>query len=249
MARPGQPGGTMVNAVQQTSIPKLCRYSDRFRRNPAHEAPGSQNFTPLELEQTARVRLEDASLGFSVEGRMIGDNLHRFLVGNGKAIVAPHQHPVGADYLDQIFEYVVGVAHRVVVEAAQVLDRRAFDVLQIGALFPAPVEPAHEPRKGAARVGKADDELGKPVEHTPKDEVRGGDRRLERVAEQVGEVVGAQTLVPDHLDRVQEKWQSARLDALIDGEERSVGQVLSTNLGGDIKAAQAGQFRGALHLL
>src|SRR5258706_77252 len=123
---------------------------------------------------------------------------------------------IGADYLDQIFEYVVGVAHRVVVEAAQVLDRRALDVLQIGALFPAPVEPAHEPRKGAARVGKADDELGKPVEHTPKDEVRGGDRRLERVAEQVGKVVGAQTLVPDHLDRVQDKRQSALLDALID---------------------------------
>src|SRR5882724_12878629 len=237
MTRPGQPGGTMVNAVQQTSIPKRCRYSDRFRRNPAREAPGSQNFTPLELEQTARVRLDDASLGFSVEGRMIGDNLHRLLVGNGKAIVAPHQHPVGADYLDQIFEYVVGVAHRVVVEAAQVLDRRALDVLQIGALFPAPVEPSDEPGKRASRMGQADDEPGESIQHTPEDEMRGGDRRLERVAEQIREVVGTQTLVPDHLDRVQKKRQYARLDALIDRQERSVRQILSTNLGGYVEAA------------
>ena len=93
------------------------------------------------------------------------------------------------------------------------------DVLQVGALFPPPVEPAREPRKSAARVGKADDELGKPVEHAPEYEVRRGDRRLERVTEQVGEVVSSQTLVPDHLDRMQEKRQAARLDALIDRQE------------------------------
>src|SRR5258706_465169 len=189
------------------------------------------------LEQAACVRLDDASLGLCAEGRVIDDDLYRLLIGDGKAIVAPHQHPVGADYLDQIFQDVVGIADRVVIEAPQVLDRRALDVLQIGALFPAPVEPAHEPRKGAARVGQADDELGKPVEHSPEDEMRGGDRRLERVAEQVSEVVGTQTLVPDHLDRVQKKRQSARLDALIDSQERKDGQILSANLGGYIEAA------------
>src|SRR5882757_9645953 len=201
------------------------------------------------LEQAACIRLDDASLGLCVEGRVIDDDLYRLLVGDGKAVVAPHQHPVGADYLDQIFQDVVGVADRVVIEATQVIDRRVLDVLQIAALFPAPVEPSDEPGKRASRMGQADDEPGESIQHTPEDEMRGGDRRLERVAEQIREVVGTQTLVPDHLDRVQKKRQSARLDALIDGQERSVRQILSTNLGGYVEAAQAGQFRGALHLL
>ena len=146
-------------------------------------------------------------------------DVDRSLVRDGKAVVTPHEDAIRADHVDQIFEYVVGVADRVVIEAAQVIDRRVLDVFQVGALFPAPVEPSDEPGKRASRVGQADNEPGESIEHTSEDEVRGGDRRLERVAEQVSEIVGAQTFVADHLDRVQKERQSARLDALIDGQE------------------------------
>src|SRR6266852_9701465 len=103
-------------------------------------------------------------------------------------------------------------------------------MLQVGALLPAPVEPAHEPRKRTARVRQADGEPGKAVEYASEDKVRRGDRRFERIAEQVGEVIRTQALVADHLDRVQKKRQAARLDSLVHGEKGRVGQVLSANL-------------------
>src|SRR5262252_7657025 len=93
---------------------------------------------------------------------------------------------------------------------------------------------------------KAHDELGQTVKHSSEDEMGGRDSRLEGVAQQVREVVGAQALVAYHLDRVQKERKPARFDTLEYREERRVRQVLPQHLGGDIEAANPGKLRRAL---
>ncbi len=100
----------------------------------------------------------------------------------------------------------------------------------------------------AAIVRQADRQLRKAVEHPAEHEVRGRDRRLEGIAEEVGEVMRREPLVPDHLDRMQEQRQAERLDAFVHREERGIGQLLVQHVRGRVEAAHARQPRGTLDL-
>jgi hypothetical protein len=178
------------------------------------------------------------------ERGILGDDLHRLLVRDREAVVAAHQDAISADLADEVLDHRIGVADRIVVKAPQVLHRAVPDVLEIGPLLPAAIEPPDEPRERAARVRQHDVELRESIQHPAEDQVRGRDGALERIAQEVGEIELLQPLVADHEDRVQEERQLERLDGFVHGEERLVGEVPAVDLGGHVEAAHPGEPGG-----
>src|SRR5207249_3243757 len=74
-------------------------------------------------------------------------------------------------------------------------------------------ESSEEVRERAARVGQADLELRVAIEDPAEDEVRGRDRRVERIPEEVVQIEGLEALGTDDRDRVQQHREPQRFQA------------------------------------
>ena len=80
-------------------------------------------------------------------------------------------------------------------------------------------------------MGQHDAQVGKLVEHTAKNEMRGGDRRLKRIAQQVGQIVRREPLMANHLHRMNEQRQTQLFKAGIDRKERRVRHLKFIDMG------------------
>src|ERR1700693_1883612 len=149
-----------------------------------------------QAQHAGGVPADDAVLVLPAEPRRLGlDDRERPLVPHVEAEVGAEHHAVRADRVDQVAKRARVVADDVVAEAAEIgaegLLRPVFrfrpHALDVK-------EAAVEVRHGAARVGQAAFELRQPVEDASEHQVRGGDRGVEWVAEEVAEVEGRQPL-------------------------------------------------------
>lgn len=179
---------------------------------------------------------------------MVGDDLDRAAMAHVEAVIAAQHHPVRPGEADQEGERVRRMAHRVVVEPAEIAERAAAVVGEFGP-HPAPVvEPAGDMGEYAAGMGQADREAREPVERPGEDQMRRRDARLGRVADQVGQVVAGEPLRRDDVDRVQEQRQAQRLHPLVDRVERRVAGLAVEDVGRRVDAADAGECRRAVEL-
>ena len=102
--------------------------------------------------------------------------------------------------------------------------------------------------QGTAGVGETHGELGQPVEHTSEHEMGGGDGGVERIAEEIVQIVGSEPLRPDDPEGMQKHGQAQRGRSLEDGEEFRIGQLAAPHVGAHVYAADAGKLRRALEL-
>ena len=90
----------------------------------------------------------------------------------------------------------------------------------------------------AAGVGEADLQLREPVEHAAEDQRGGGDGRLQRVADEVHQVVAGERLADAVVEGVQQDEGAKRLRCLENREERRVVPVHAVDVRGDDHALQ-----------
>src|SRR5262245_7753274 len=159
-----------------------------------------------EPQQAGGVVAEDARLISPLELEPLRDDVARPVVAHVEAEVAAQHHPVGADGVDEPAERLGRVADGVVREAPQIGAERALGlVLVLGANALTVLHATGEIRNGATRVGQQHVEPREPVEDATQHEMRGRDRRIEGIAEQVAQIERLQTIVgADHRERVQE---------------------------------------------
>ena len=137
----------------------------------------------------------------------------------------------------------------VVGEAAQIAARRLRKVLGLFPDPPAVVDAADQDRQRAARMRQIDLQVGMAVEHPAEDQVAGGDRGVDRVAEQIAEVEALHALAADGLDRMQEHWQPELLDPGEDRFEQGVVEVAIVDVGAHVDAAHARHIAHAIELV
>jgi hypothetical protein len=124
-------------------------------------------------------------------------------------------------------------------EVREVSRRRARQVTALGAHDVVPVEPAQQVRQGAAGVGEADPERRDAIEDAAVDQPRRRHRRVEGVAEEVVQVVGAEALAADDVDRVEEHRDAERRHRLEEGEVRRIVELPPSHVGAEVHAPAA----------
>src|SRR5712691_8653520 len=104
---------------------------------------------------------------------------------------------------------------RIVGKALQVGARRIwhFRVVELRAYLVTVVEAANQNGERAATMGQIDPEFRMAVEHAAENQVASGDRGLDRIAEQVREVIGLGAIAAQRRQWMQENRQVKRLDA------------------------------------
>jgi hypothetical protein len=175
---------------------------------------------PTQTQHAGGVGADDAFLIFAAEpGRFRLDDGERPLEAHVEAEVGAQHHPIRTDGGDEIAEGRRVVADDVVGEATEIgaegflrhtfrLRPHSLSVTQASVQI----------RQGAARVGQAHRELGQPIEHAPEHQMRGGDGRVERIAEEIVQIVGSEPLRADDPEGMQEHRQPKRGRALEDGK-------------------------------
>src|SRR5262245_28783158 len=124
------------------------------------------------------------------------------VVAHVEGIVAADHHAVRAQLLDDEAEIARGEGERVHVDALGVLARLLGDRLRpFRPHVPAVIEPSQREGERPASVREADAEVGQPLQHAAEDELRDGERRLQRIADDQGEVVLGKPLLPDQRAR------------------------------------------------
>src|SRR6266436_9005891 len=118
---------------------------------------------------------------------------------------------------------------RVIRKALQVGARRIGHprVVELRPYLPAVIEAANQNGESAATMGQVDLELRMAVEHAAEDQVGSGDRGLERIAEQVREVIGLGAIAAQSRQWMQENRQVERLNAREDRLKQRIVEVLS----------------------
>src|SRR5713101_9123166 len=103
---------------------------------------------------------------------------------------------------------------RIVGKALQVGARQIWHprVVELRTYLPAVIEPANQNGERAATMGQIDPEFRMAVEHAAEDQVASGDRGLERIAEQVREVIGLGAIAAQSRQWMQENRQVERLN-------------------------------------
>src|SRR5256712_6856769 len=159
-----------------------------------------------EPQQAGGVVAKNARLVGPLELESLGDDVARPVVAHVEAEVAAQHHAIGADGLDEPAERLRRVTDGVVGEAPQVGPERPLGlVLVLRAHALAVLHAPGEIRNRAAGVGQEHVQPGKPVENATQDEMGGGDGRVERIAEHVGQGEGLQPVVgADHGERMQQ---------------------------------------------
>ena len=114
------------------------------------------------------------------------------------------------------------VTDGVVVKPPQVGERTLLQVPALGAHLPAVIEPPNQIGEGAAGVGKAYFEPLEAIEHATEDQLGGGDRRIEWIAEQVGKEIRPQSLRADDLEWMQKNRQAKILEPFVDREKHRI---------------------------
>jgi hypothetical protein len=87
------------------------------------------------------------------------------------------------------------------------------------------------------------------VEHPSKDEVRGGDRRVDGVAEKVVEIENAEALATDRLQWMQKDRQIEAFNPRQNGLEHGIVEIVAVDVGDPVDAAQARLPGNAIELI
>src|SRR5580704_9768809 len=118
---------------------------------------------------------------------------HAFSGAHVIRVVAAEEHPICADRGNQKFQRRLGVQDGVVKEAVEIRRRRMFDMhFRLRPHLPAVHPAAALIRDEAAAMRHDEVELGMPLQHAAEDQAGAGDGGVERIADQVAEIIGAQ---------------------------------------------------------
>src|ERR1700719_2803145 len=118
---------------------------------------------------------------------------HAFSGAHVVRIIAAEEHPICADRGNEKFQRRLGVQNGVVEEAIQIRRRRMFDMhLRLRPHLPAMHPAAALVRDEAAAVRHDEIELRVPLQHAAEDQTGAGDGGVERIADQVAEIIGPQ---------------------------------------------------------
>src|SRR5438067_5195715 len=173
-----------------------------------------------------------------------------------ESIIAADDDPVVAHQIDEVAQDEVAVNYRVVVETPQVCARLSPRVLApLGTDFMDAIEAPDEVRERSAAVRQADLQAREPVEDTAHREPRRGHRRIEGIPEPVVQVIRADPLHADNVQRVDEHDRAERLALREERQEVGVVEILAVDVGADRHAFETeahGPFqlrRGLGHVL
>jgi hypothetical protein len=170
-------------------------------------------------------------------------------VAHVEAVVAAHHDAVRAHELDEVLQNFGGVADRVVREATEVRAegppghalRLRSDALPVR-------EATEEDRQCASGVRQAHLELRKPIEYAAEHEVGSRHRGVERIAEEVVQVEGPESLDGEDARRMQEDGEAGRLAVLEQRHEPGIAQIGPVHIRAHVDGPDTGQGGGALQL-
>jgi hypothetical protein len=137
----------------------------------------------------------------------------------------------------------------VIGEAAQIAARRLRELLGFLAHLPAVIDAPDQDRQRATRMRQVDVQVGVAVEHAAEDQVARGDRGVERIAEQIGEIEALHALATDGLQRMQEHRQAELLDPREDRLEGRIVEIAVVDVGAHVDAAHARQLAHPVELV
>ncbi len=156
-----------------------------------------------------------------------------------KGVVGAEHDPLRPDLIEQEAQRAGRVGDAVVEQAAEALHRVALEPrARFLAHLPAVAESARLVGHEAAGVGQAEADARVALDDAAEDEGGSGDRRFQRVADEVGQVVGAHPLGGDDLVRVHQHEKSVAVRHLPNRVERGVVEVAATDVGAEMEAAQ-----------
>src|SRR5580698_4685605 len=118
---------------------------------------------------------------------------HAFSRSHVVRIIAAEEHPICADRGDQKFQRRLGVQNGVVEEAVEIRRRRMFHMhFRLRPHFPAVHPSPALVRNEAAAMRHDEIQLRMSLQHAAEDQAGAGDGGVERIADQVAEIIGAQ---------------------------------------------------------
>ena len=146
------------------------------------------------MEEPGGVTAQDRGLGRLRKTSLANDS--QWLgIAQPERVIAAEQHAIRSRHADEVRERGGELHERVVVEAAQIGARQRCAVApRLGPRRVAAVEAADVIRQEATTVDQHDVERGKSVERAAQDQAAGGQGRLERIADEVVQVVTAEAL-------------------------------------------------------
>ncbi len=148
-------------------------------------------------------------------------------------------------------QIAVAVAERVHPDAARVLARLLRNRRRaLGTHVPAVVQPAERERERAPAVREADAQPREALEHAAEDQLRDGQRVLERVADDQREVVLREPLLTrERRRRMHEDRDAERLARLEEREQRGIVEVLPRRTRADLDRAESEALARVTELL
>src|SRR5262245_27968207 len=99
-----------------------------------------------------------------------------------------------------------------------------------------------QPREYAARMRQHHVEPGKRIQHAAENERSRGDARLERITEEVAEMVFTRAFAAGGRDRVQKYRQPEGLALRVNRKELLLVEVLAVHVSGHVDAADPWQL-------
>src|SRR5215467_4963876 len=91
-------------------------------------------------------------------------------------------------------------------------------------------------------------EFGETIEHASEDQVRGSDGGVERIAEEVGEIVWSEPFAAHYPQWMEQHGQPQRSRTLEYGKEFGIRQLTPAHVGAHVDAVDARQGGGTLEL-
>ncbi len=110
-------------------------------------------------------------------------------------------------------------------------------------------EPANDLRQRTSTVREDDPQIRVTFEHTAEDEPRPSQRRLDRVADQIVQVVAAHPFYADDVVWVDQNHQPQLFGPLPERVQRGIVQLDAIEIRRDLDAAQAKLFDCPVQLL
>src|SRR2546430_1463241 len=191
-------------------------------------------------ELSCRLAAEDGGAVGAGKLSHRGQRAPRIEAAHVESIIAADDHAIVAHQIDEVAQGKLAVGDRVVMEAAQVPARPAPRlVARLGTHLVDAIEASDEVGEPASGVRRADCTPREAIEHAAHGEPRRRHCGIERIAESVVQVIGADPLDADHVERVDEHQRAKRLGLGEEGQEVGVVEVLAVDVGPDRHALEA----------
>src|SRR5689334_18802864 len=153
------------------------------------------------------------------------------LVAHVEWIIGSDHYAAGAEYSYEVVERRLGVRQRIEIEPANIFGRQSIDVhLRLRPNPPAMIPAPADIGRVASAVGQIDREVRVPGHDAAKDEARDRDRSVERVPNQIAQVITPQPVGGGRSVRMNEDRYAQRFDPSEERLELGFIQVAAADM-------------------